>query len=217
MGRTVGFLVLVVNLVWSMCVVDLAYSLEYEKIKDLYKKSFEFERENKIKDAIKVLMPIYKAYPQGYTINLRLGWLYYLMKKYSNSEYHYKKALEAIPNSIEAMLGLSLPYLAQERWKDVEQLMYRVLEIDYYNYYGNLRLCISLQKQKKFEVLEVVARKMLAIYPTDMNFLIQLGISLYYQGKFSSAKAVFQDILVLYPKSVIAKNYLKWLRKKLIK
>lgn len=192
---------------------SLAYSMTYEEIKTSYEKSYTFERQGDYTDAIKALMPIYQNHPNGYTVNLRLGWLYYLLKKYANSEYHYKKALKVVPISVEAMLGVSLIYMAQERWSDLESLMYKILKADYYNYYGNLRLCIALRKQKKFSISETVARKMLSIYPTDVNFLNELAISLYYQGKKSYALSIFKDVLILDPENVVAKTYLTRIRK----
>ncbi|ADY73507.1 Tetratricopeptide TPR_1 repeat-containing protein [Desulfurobacterium thermolithotrophum DSM 11699] len=201
---------LMLNIVTALILSSsLAYSMTYEEIKNSYEKSYMFERQRDYTDAIKALMPIYQSYPNGYTVNLRLGWLYYLLKKYANSEYHYKKALKVIPTSVEAMLGLSLSYMAQERWNDVESLMYQVLKVDYYNYYGNLRLCIALRKQKKFSISETVARKMLSIYPTDVNFLNELAISLYSQGKKSYARSIFKDVLILDPENVVAKTYLR--------
>ena len=189
-----------------------AYSMTYEEIKKAYRSSFTYEKSGNYEEAIKALMPVYKNYPNGYTVNLRLGWLYYLLGKYANSIYHYERALKIVPSSLEAMLGLSLPYMAQGRWQDVESLMYRLLKIDYYNYYGNLRLSIALRKLKKFSVSEAVARKMLSIYPTDVNFLNELAISLYHQGKKRYAESLFKDILILDPENVTAKEYMELLK-----
>ncbi len=208
--RRIVFLILIFLLIFSL--TSFAHSMSYKEIKKAYEKSYFYEKNKDYKDAIRALMPIYKNYPNGYTVNLRLGWLYYLMQKYANSKYHYEKALKATPSSVEAMLGLSLPFMAQNRWKDVESLMYRILKIDYYNYYGNLRLCIALGHLKKYSILEAVARKMLAIYPTDVNFLNELAISLYYQNKKSYAKSLFEDVLILDPENPVAKNYLKLIK-----
>ena len=186
-----------------------AYSMDYKEIKEAYTKSYIYEKSRDYKDAIKALMDVYKNYPNGYTVNLRLGWLYYLMGKYANSEFHYQKALKAIPTSVEAMLGLSLPLIAEEKWSDVESLMYRILKIDYYNYYGNLRLCLALRKLKKFSASEAVARKMLSLYPTDVNFLNELAISLFNQGKNSYAESIFENILILDPENPVAKTYIR--------
>ncbi len=207
MKRVVYFLIL---LVFSL--TSFAYSMSYKEIKEAYEKSYLYEKSRDYKDAVRALIPVYKNYPNGYTVNLRLGWLYYLMRKYANSKSHYEKALKVIPSSVEAMLGLSLSLMAENKWKDVESLMYRLLKIDYYNYYGNLRLCIALRHLKKFSNSEAVARKMLAIYPTDVNFLNELAISLYYQNKKSYAKSLFEDVLILDPENLVAKKYLKLMK-----
>jgi len=82
----------------------LAFGLD---IKGLYLKSYNYEKMGSYQDAIKVLIPINKKYEHSYNINLRLAWLFFLDKKYENAIKHYKKALIAIPTSIEAKLGLT--------------------------------------------------------------------------------------------------------------
>ncbi|MDQ7068371.1 MAG: hypothetical protein Q9M40_10605 [Sulfurimonas sp.] len=63
-----------------------------ESIKEQYLKSYDYERMGKYSEAIKVLSPLYKKYPKGYTLNLRFGWLFFLDKKYKNAQKHYKEA-----------------------------------------------------------------------------------------------------------------------------
>jgi tetratricopeptide (TPR) repeat protein len=192
-------------------------NLTYKEILQDYKQSYFYEKIGDYKDAIRVLMPIYKAYPYGYTINLRLGWLYYLWGKYENSKFHYRRAISAIPSSVEAKLGLSLPLMAQERWKDVEMLMYQIIATDYYNYYANLRLCSALEHQKKYSMELYIARKMLAIYPTSVPFLVFLGKSYYHLGNLKAAYETFRNVLILDPENNTAKDFLKKIEEKLNK
>ena len=187
----------------------LVFSLTYQEIAKAYKESYLYEKIGDYKNAIRVLIPIYKVYPNSYTINLRLGWLYYLWGKYDNSIFHYKKADKAIPTSVESKLGLSLPLMAQEKWGDTEEVLYRVLKLDYYNYYGNLRLCIALEKEKKYDQQKAIALKMLRIYPTSVPFLVELAKSYYHLGEKEKAKKLFEDILILDPENLTAKEYLK--------
>lgn len=187
---------------------NTGFAISYKKIKETYHKSFNYEQQKDFKDAIRAIMPVYEAYPNGYTVNLRLGWLYYLLKKYGNSEAHYKKAIKSVPSSAEAKLGLSLPYLAQKRWKEVENLMYEILKTDFYNFYGNLRLAIALRNQGKGDLAEKVSRKMLALYPANVSFLTELGLDLIAQGKNKKAYSIFADVIVLDPENQIAKYYL---------
>ena len=179
-----------------------------QTIEGAYKRSFTYEKSRDLKDAIRALLPVYKKYPDGYTVNLRLGWLYYLKGNYANSEFHYKKALKVFPYSAEAMLGLSLPYMAQKRWKDTEILMYKLIKIDFYNYYGNLRLAYVLNQEKKYSDAIKVEQKMLKLYPTDINFLTQLGLSYLYSGNKKYALDIFSNILILDPENITAKSVL---------
>jgi tetratricopeptide (TPR) repeat protein len=192
----------------------IVFSLNYEEIKKAYWQSYLYEKIGDYKNAIRVLMPVYEAYPNGYTVNLRLGWLYYLLGKYKNSIYHYKKADKVIPSSVETKLGLSLPLMAQQRWNESEQILYRVLSIDFYNYYGNLRLCKVLEKEKKYKQQLTIALKMLAIYPTSVPFLLEEAKAYYYLGNLKASEKIFKDILILDPENLIAKEFLKKISQK---
>jgi tetratricopeptide (TPR) repeat protein len=192
----------------------ISFSLTYEDIKNAYQKSYLYEKIGDYADAVKALMPVYKAYPNGYTVNLRLGWLFYLLKKYDNSEFHYRKAIKAIPSSVEAKLGLTLPLMAQQKWQETERVIYQILKTDYYNYYGNLKLCYVLEQEKKYPLMQTVALKMLAIYPTSVPFLVYLAKSYYYLGNKEKAVKLFKDVLILDPENVTAKEFLQKVEKK---
>jgi len=70
------------------------------EIRDAYYKSYSYEKTQNYADAIKVITPVITAYPQGYTVNLRLGWLYYLGGNYANSKTYYQAAMKIAPASI---------------------------------------------------------------------------------------------------------------------
>jgi len=186
-----------------------AFSLDYEDIKRAYYRSYQYEKAGDYENAIKALSFVYNEYPDSYTVNLRLGWLYYLAKKYANSLFHYGKAIKVAPYSIEAKLGYTLPLLAQSKYKDVEKVCYQILNTDYYNYYGNLRLSYALRGQKKYKIVSEVAYKMLTIYPTDVNFLTELALAQFYLGNKKEAYRLFKEILILDPENPTAKEYLK--------
>jgi len=177
-------------------------------IQQAYHKSFHYEQTENYKAAIKSLLPVVRAYPKGYTANLRLGWLYYLMGRYANSIAHYEVAIKTAPNAIEAKIGKLLPLLAQERYSEAEQTTYQILNTDFYNYLGNLRLSIALRKQNKTKLALEVVNKMLFLYPTDVNFLVELGLLYDQKGEKEKAAAVFRDVIVLAPENVTAKSYL---------
>ncbi len=183
-------------------------SLSYEGIKEAYHKSYQYESVQDYDNAIKAIMPVYDKFPEAYTPNLRLGWLYYLKGKYANSLYHYEKAMKVSPYSIEAKLGYTLPLLAQGKFTQVEKVCYNILSFAPYNYYANYRLALSLRKQKKLDSAMKVVIKMLAVYPTDVQFLTELALLKMAAGKEKEATSIFRDILILDPENVVAREHL---------
>ena len=177
-------------------------------IQEAYKKSFHYEQAENYNAAITSLLPVVRAYPKGYAANLRLGWLYYKIARYANSIAHYEAAIKTVPTAIGAKVGKLLPLLAQERYSEVEQTAYQVLNTDYYNYLSNLRLSIALRKQNKTDLALEIINKMLYLYPTDVSFLVELAQVYAQTGEEKKAIAVFQNVLILAPENVMAKNYL---------
>lgn len=173
-----------------------------------YHRSFDMERAERYQDAIRALAPVYEAYPNGYTVNLRMGWLFYLNGNYNNAVAHYEVAGTAMPFSLEPKLGRLLPLLAQGRWADAETLAYQIVSVDHFNYYGNLRLLIALREQKKLEPAYQIALKMVGVYPTDMYYLVELALVNDARGDTAEARRLFGEILILYPQNETALKYL---------
>ena len=192
----------------SLFICTALFALTDQEIRDAYYKSYNYEKMANYTDAIKAILTVYNEYPEGYTVNLRLGWLYYLNQNYANSLEHYEKAIKISPYSIEAKSGHLLPLLAQERYGDVEKEAFQILNVDYYNYYGNLRLVFALRLQQKLDMAEKIALKMLAIYPIDVSFLTEYGLIKFAQGEKDTAVKLFYDILILDPENVTAKQFL---------
>jgi tetratricopeptide (TPR) repeat protein len=193
----------------SLLVLTNLFALSDQEIKDAYYKSYNYEKMGNYTDAIKAIMPVYNDYPETYTVNLRLGWLYYLNENYANSLEHYGKAIKISPYSLEAKLGELLPLLARERYGEVEKKAFQILDADYYNYYGNLRLVFALRMQQKSDLAEKIALKMLAIYPIDVSFLTEYALIKFAQGEKDTAFKLFYDILILDPENVTAKSYIQ--------
>jgi len=156
----------------------------------------------KYKEAIKVLAPLYKKYPKGYTLNLRLGWLFYLDKKYSNAIKYYKKASITAPSSLEPRLALTNLKLLLEQNEEALTLAYGILKIDYYNFYGNLYAINSLIAQKKYETAKLITNKMLALYPTSVIFLEKLA-TIYKKTKNKHLKDIYKSIEILDPNNIL--------------
>ena len=195
------------KLIIFLSVVLFAFSTK--DIQQIYYKSYNYEKMGDYKDAIKVLIPLYQKYSNGYTINLRLAWLFYLDKNYKNAIKHYQKASLILPYSVEPKLGLMRVYLAIEKYKNALKIGNSLLREDYYNYYGNYYEILALKGIKDYKTAIKIVNKMLALYPTSVLFLNELGEIYYLEGKKDLAKKVFENVLILDPNNLKAKNYLK--------
>ena len=185
----------------------LSSSEEFKSIKSAYFKSYDYEKVGQFKEAIKTLAPLAKKYPKGYTINLRLGWLFYLQKQYNTATSYYKKASLLNTQALEPKLGLIRVYLATYSFEDAQNIATEILKIDHYNYYANLYMAKALTAQKKYKISSAIITKMLTLYPTDILFLEQLLMN--YKATHSKYyKDVYESILILDPNNILARSSL---------
>jgi len=189
-------------------VFSLFASSEFEDIKEQYFKSYDYEQMGKYSEAIKVLSPLYKKYPNGYTLNLRFGWLFFLDKKYNDAQKYYKQASLINSYALDPRLGLIRIYLNRADYAEAEMVSYELLKIDYYNYYANLYVTQALIAQKKYEIATDIIRKMLALYPTDISYLEQLAI-VYKLTNSKYLQKLYEDILILDPNNVYVRSEMK--------
>jgi tetratricopeptide (TPR) repeat protein len=183
-------------------------SSTFEEIKEQYFKSYDYEQMGNYDEAIKVLAPLYKKYPKGYTLNLRFGWLFYLDKKYNNAQEYYKKALLINSYALDPRLGLIRIYLDRANYAKAEMVSYELLKIDYYNYYANLYVSKALIAQKKYKIARKIIQKMLSLYPTDISYLEQLAI-VYKRTDSKYLQELYEDILILDPNNVYVRSEMK--------
>ncbi len=184
----------------------LAFSAQMsDDVKKDYFKSYDYEQMGKYNEAIKVLSPLYKKYPKGYTLNLRLGWLFYLKKRYTNAVKYYKRATLANMYALDPKLGMISVYLETQKFNEAEMVAQELIKIDFYNYYANLYMVQSLIAQNKLDVATKIINKMLALYPTDIKYLEQLAIVYQIQGNKYLSK-LYEDILILDPNNILVRT-----------
>ena len=171
--------------------------------------SSQAEGKGDYKAAIGALDKQLHAHTKDYLLNLRLGWLYYLNRDYAKSVQYYQMAVTAAPRSIEAKLGLLLPLLAQENYRQVELRAEGLLQHDRRNYYGSLRLAVALRLQKKYAAADKIVQHMLTAYPADVYWLSESGLLNLAEENKSAAKEAFADVLSLDPDNAMAKDALE--------
>jgi len=190
-------------LIFIICL--LSSDEEFKNIKNSYFKSYDYEQVGRYKEAIKILAPLSKEYPKGYTLSLRLAWLFYLQKQYNTSLRYYTEASLLDTKSLEPKIGLIRVYLATYSFEKAQNVATEILKVDYYNYYTNLYMAKALNAQKKYEIAITVSEKMLQIYPTDTLFLEQLFLS-YKATNNKHYKDIYESILILDPNNVIVRT-----------
>lgn len=180
------------------------FAISAQDIQSAYHHSYTYEKLQDYKNAINALSPVALAYPDGYTLNLRLGWLNFLAGHFVNAKHYYEQAIRAAPGAIEPRLGYLMPLLAQEKFAMAETVANQILTIDPNNYYGNLRLTYALRMEKKYNTAEKIDNKILALYPTNVAFMVELALTKVGLGDTAKADELFRNVLILDPENTTA-------------
>lgn len=195
-----------------LLIVSLFFGLYAEmtqkELEDAYSGSIKYEAAQRYDKAISSLSKVIKDYPTGYTVNYRLGWLYYLQGNFANGIKHLEAALTSYPYSVEVLNTINLIYSAQLAWDKVEVQSNKIMKIDYYNYYANYWYSVALFKQSKYDQAIKAADKMLAVFPTNVVFLNILAESKFLKGEKDEALKIFAGVIILDKDNETAKYYL---------
>lgn len=175
-----------------------------------FAKSYESEQAGKYTTAINDLKPVYKA--DGYFVNIRMGWLYYLAKQYAESIKYYNIAIALKPYAIEARFGCVKPLSAIESWENVKRHYMQILKIDPQNTLANYWLGVIYYNRKSYAAAEKLFEKVVNLYPLDYDSIIMLAWTKLNLGKSSDAKVLFYQALVIRPNDSSALTGIKQLR-----
>ncbi len=196
--------------------VLLAVSIQAQNITELqsaFSESYIAENQKNYELAITKMKPIYKE--NDYISNIRLGWLNYLSKKYSESITNYKKAIELKPYAIEARLGCVKPLSAIENWEKVKEQYLEILKIDPLNTTANYWLGVIYFNKKDYKTAINLFEKIVNLYPLDYDSVIMLAWAKINNNNHADAKLLFQQALIIRPSDSSAQSGLqlisKWL------
>ncbi len=140
---------------------------------------------------------------------LRYAYLMYLQGEYADSISYYSKAIELNPDSIDAKLGITLPLIAQKRWRQVKSYSLQVLRMSHWNYTAHLRLMIAEEGLRKWDSLAEHAAQLAKAYPSDATALVYLARAHAWQGDVAAAKVAYRKVMVRVPGHIEASAYLK--------
>lgn len=170
--------------------------------------SYRLEALTQYESAAKSLEKVIKNNPRHEFAILRHGWLNYLRGAHNESIRDYQKALDINPKSLDARLGLMLPLIAQQRWREVTSHANKVLEVAPWNYYAHVRLMISEEGEKKWDTLAKHARRVGQRYPSDATVLVYLARANDWMKNNNAARQAYEKVLERFPGHVEATQYL---------
>lgn len=177
------------------------------ELQTAYSKSYIAENLGNYTVAINELKPIYQA--NSYIANIRLGWLNYLSKQYTESNAYFEKAIALKPYAIEARLGCVRPLSAIENWEKVKAQYLEILKIDPQNTTTNYWLGVIYYNRKDYKSALKLFEKVVNLYPLDYDSVIMLAWTKLNSGSPSDAKVLFQQALIIRPNDSSALSGLK--------
>jgi len=176
---------------------------------NLWQKSYQFEAAGKYADAISAIDPISANSADAELKSLRRGWLFYLQGNFNDSIREYRLAMERNTRSIDARLGVTLPLLAQKRWREAEQNSRAVLELSPNNYTALIRLAVAQEAQRDWESLKKTGAALTISYPSDPTAYVYLARANAWLNKRAEAAAAYNAVLARYPGHLEAIAYLE--------
>ena len=174
-----------------------------------WKTSYELEAAGKYNEAINALDRVAANGPDAELKTIRRGWLYYLSGNFNDAIREYRLAIDRNGRSVDARLGLTLPLLAQKRWREAEQSARSALDIASNNYTALLRLAIAQEGERDWPAMLKTTTTLVSSYPTDATAYLYLARANAWLIKREEAVAAYAAVLARYPGNLEAKAYLE--------
>lgn len=172
-------------------------------------RSYDMEAASKNAESLAALDQLPASNQATFIVQLRRGWLLYLLGRYDESVIAYQKATGYELASIEARLGASRSLLALRRWSDAEKECREVLARDATNYFGSSRLAFALYSQGRFADALGHYKKMVELYPSDVEMRNGVGWTQLKLGDAASAAKSFRAVIEISPRNASAQEGLK--------
>lgn len=178
-------------------VSQTTFAQDFEKLKTAFSKSYEYENSSDYTNAISTLKAVYDD--NSYEVNIRLAWLSYMSGLFTESTAYYQKAINLMPMSIEARLGIVYPLAQIGNWTQVMAHYNKILEIDPQNATANYRLGMIYYGKKDYTKAIAFFQKNVNLYPFTYDSLIMFAWCNFQLGKTREAKLIFNKCLLYNP------------------
>lgn len=158
-----------------------------------FKASYANEYKGNYSGAVADMQKAYMA--DSYEINLRLGWLCYQAKQFTQSLDYYQKAIDLRKYSVEARLGYIKPANELKKYDKVYEMYEEILKIDPYNSVANYWVGVSYYQLKKYDIAVKYLELVVNMYPFDYDANHTLGWTYLALGRTADAGIVFTHAL----------------------
>lgn len=178
-------------------------------MEDVWNESYRAEAAGQFDNAIKAIAPILDKFPRHEFAHLRKGWLHYLKGDHNDAVAEYKLAIAINAKSLDGRLGITLPLLAQQRWREAAFYSRQVIELSPWNYYAHIRLMICEDAEGQWEELARHASEAASRYPSDATIQVYLARAYARLGKDSQARVIYEQVLERVPRHLEATQFLQ--------
>jgi tetratricopeptide (TPR) repeat protein len=190
------------------CAIALTFMSVVALAQSPWADSYRHEAAGSYAAAVGPLAPILAAEPDNEFARLRVAWLEYLDGDYNASIRDYQRAMKLNAESLDAQLGLTLPLLAQQRWREAAASAQAVLKVAPWNYYAHVRLMVAEEGQRQWQTLARHARAVADRYPTDATLLVYLARAEARQGNIETARTAYADVIERVPGHAEAMDFI---------
>ena len=180
----------------------LAYGQSNTKTYESFIESYGLEATGNFSNAIEKIINIYTE--DSYDMNVRLGWLYYNLGNYPESEKYYQRAMEILPYSIEAKLGYVLPVSGLGYWDKVIEVYVEILAIDPQNTLINYRMGGIYYERGQYEKAVDFLETVINLYPNDFDAVLLYAWTHFKMSRLKEAKVLFNKALLIKPNNASA-------------
>lgn len=174
----------------------------------LWSESYRLEASGNYGPAIKSMDKILEKNPKHEFALLRHGWLNYLQGNHNKAADDYKKAFSINKHSIDGKLGLMLPLMAQNKWKEAARYAKQVIQVASWNYYAHVRLMSCEEALEQWDALAKHAKQVISRFPSDATVMVYLARSHKHLNNKKQASQYYQEVLERVPGHVEATQYL---------
>lgn len=164
-----------------------------DNILKAFKASYTNEYKGNYSGAVADIQKAYMA--DSYEMNLRLGWLCYQAKQFTQSLEYYEKAIGLRKYSVEARFGYIIPANELKKYDKVYVMYEEILKIDPYNSVANYWVGVSYYQAKKYDIALKYLELVVNMYPFDYDANLMLGWTYLALGRNADAGIVFTHAL----------------------